>query len=48
MVDVLLQDTNCVQVFFANAHDAGIRYTKTLNYLSPEEVERKHISQKAA
>ena len=27
MVDVLLQDTNCVQVFFANAHDAGIRYT---------------------
>ena len=27
MVDVLLQDTNCVQVFFANAHDARICYT---------------------
>jgi hypothetical protein len=48
MVDVLLQDTKGVQVFFANAHDAGIRYTKTLNYLSPEEFERKNIDRKAA
>jgi hypothetical protein len=28
MVDFLLQETNCIQVFFGNAHDAGIRYTK--------------------
>jgi hypothetical protein len=28
MVDVLLQETNGVQVVFAIAHDAGIRYTK--------------------
>jgi hypothetical protein len=28
MVDALLQDTNGVQVVFANAQDAGIRYTK--------------------
>jgi len=48
MADVLLKDTKGVQVFFANAHDAGIRYKKTLNSLSPEEFERKNIAQKAA